>query len=146
MALKKKGRYWYGDGPEDTQAEIQRYSKANKYPATRFAASACICGHRVFGLESDEETGAARRTCTACGNVHLMGDAAEYADEAEFEGHECVCGEESFELLSGVALYAESNDVRWYYLGCRCTSCSLVGVFADWKCEGGDAGVFLAAV
>ncbi|WP_432725972.1 hypothetical protein [Variovorax sp. W6] len=146
MALKKKGRYWYGDGLEDTQVEVQRYSKSNAYVATRFAASACACGHRAFRLESDEEAGAARRTCTACGSVHLMGDSAEYADEAELGGHECVCGEESFELLSGVSLYAESNDVRWYYLGCRCTSCSLVGVFADWKCEGGDADGFLAAV
>ncbi|SEF32128.1 hypothetical protein ABL840_24745 [Variovorax sp. NFACC27] len=146
MALRKKGRYWYGDGPEDTQVEVQRYSKSNAYVATRFAASACTCGHRSFRLESDEEAGAARRTCTACGGVHLMGDSAEYADEAELEGHECVCGEETFELLSGVTLYTDSNDVRWYYLGCRCTSCSLVGVFADWKCEGGDADAFLAAV
>ncbi|MDH6593975.1 hypothetical protein M2165_003864 [Variovorax sp. TBS-050B] len=146
MPLRKKGRYRYGDGPEDIRTEVERYSKSNAYPATRFAASACACGHHVFSLESDEEAGAARRICTACGHVHLMGDSADYADEAEFGAHSCVCGEEAFELLSGVALYADSNDVRWLYIGCRCTQCSLVGVFADWKSESGDADAFLAAV
>ncbi|BEP36183.1 hypothetical protein GmRootV59_31560 [Variovorax sp. V59] len=146
MALTKKGRYWYGSGPDDTRAELLRYSKANACPATRFAESVCACGHRAFRLETDEDAGAARRTCLACGTVQLMGDSAEFADEAEFGGHECVCAAESFELLSGVALYSDSSDVRWYYLGCRCTACNLVGVFADWKCEAGDAEAFLAAV
>ena len=146
MALKKVGKYWYGDGPDDVRTEIVRYSKLNGYVAERFAESACTCGARAFRLESDEEAGAARRTCTACGTVQLMGDSAEYADEADLDFHSCICEAEAFELQSGVALYEGSQDVRWYYLGCRCVACRLVGVYADWKCEAGDAGEFLAAV
>ena len=73
-----------------------------------------------------------------------MGDSAEYAQDADFEGHKCICSAEEFELLSGVAVYEGTNDVRWYYIGCMCTTCHLVGVFADWKCEAGDADTFLA--
>jgi len=36
--------------------------------------------------------------------------------------------------------------VRWYYIACHCVECNLVGVFADWKCEAGDAAAFLAKV
>jgi hypothetical protein len=143
MALKKKGKHWYGTTPEDIKSEMLRFSKLNGYVAVRFSESVCTCGSRLFNLESDEDEGAARRTCTACGTVHLMGDSAEYADEASFDNHECVCGAEEFQLLSGVALYDESNDVRWYYIGCLCTQCNLVGVFAHWKCEAGDADEFL---
>ncbi|MEY4564324.1 MAG: hypothetical protein RLZZ618_3601 [Pseudomonadota bacterium] len=145
MALKKKGKYWYGSSPEDVQAEMLRFSKLQGHPAEKFAESVCGCGHRVFKLETDEDEGAAKRSCTACKGVYLMGDSAEYASAAVFENHECVCDADEFQLLSGVALYSESNDVRWYYIGCRCTSCSLVGVFAHWKCEGGDADKFLSA-
>jgi len=73
-----------------------------------------------------------------------MGDSDEFANDAEFERHACICDAAEFELLSGVALYEDSNDVRWYYIGCQCTHCHLVGVFADWKSEAGDADAFLA--
>lgn len=144
MALTKKGKYWYGSELADTKIEIQQYSDLNGYKAVKFNESVCTCGGRIFKLETDEDEGVARRTCTACGAVHLMGDSADYAEDANPEEHECICLAQEFELVSGVALYADSNDVRWYYIGCRCTKCHLVGVFADWKCEAGDADAFLA--
>lgn len=146
MTLKKKGKFWYGTTQEDLRTEMRRYSADNVYEATRYAASACACGGKTFTLDTDEDAGVALRTCTACGNEHYMGDSASYADEAEPARHPCVCDGEAFELLSGVALYEDSNDVRWYYIGCRCAQCDLVGVFADWECEAGDADAFLAAV
>ena len=145
MALTKKGKHWYGTTPEDTQAEIRRYSRLNGYEATRFAASVCACGHRTFKFDTDEDAGVAKRTCAACGSEHLMGDGADYADEATLEGNECLCDGVAFVLVSGVGLYDDSNDVRWVYIGCRCPGCGLTGVYADWKCEAGDADAFLAA-
>jgi hypothetical protein len=144
MALQKKGKYWYGSTPEDTKAELIKFSKLNGYEATKFSESVCTCGNRSFKLKTDEDEGVARRICTACATSHLMGDSAEYASGAKLEKHGCICDSETFQLLSGVALYNESNDVRWYYIGCLCTKCNLVGVFADWKCEAGDAEAFLA--
>ena len=75
-----------------------------------------------------------------------MGDSADHIEEAVPEAHECVCENEVFELMSGVSVYEGTHDVRWYYIACRCVECNLVGVFADWKCEAGDAAAFLAKV
>lgn len=144
MALRKKGRYWYGTETNDTRAEVARYSRLNGHEAVKFSQAVCACGSHSFRLEADEEDGVAKRTCSRCGATHLMGDGAGYAAKATLEGQECVCSASDFELCSGVALYDGSNDVRWYYVGCRCTKCHLVGVFADWKCEAGDSDAFLA--
>ncbi len=146
MVLRKRGGYWYGAGPEDTRVELQRYSNLNGYRAVRFAEPVCRCGSRSFRLATDEDEGAARRTCTICGATHFMGDSARYAAIAEFTDHGCICSGNEFELLCGVAVYRDSNDVRWFYIGCRCTVCGLVGVFADWKWEAGDADVFLSGI
>lgn len=126
MVLKKKGKYWYGTTPEDVQSELVAYSKRNGYAAVKFSRSVCGCGNCSFELESDQNEGAARRTCTHCSTIHLMGDSDEFASDAEFERRECTCDAAEFELLSGVALYEDSNDVRWCYIGCQCTHCHLV--------------------
>jgi hypothetical protein len=145
MTLSKKGKYWYGTEIADTRTEIVRFSRLNEYEAVKFAQANCSCGGVLFRLDSDEEEGAAKRTCVACGAITLMGDSAEYAAEASFDDHSCMCGHAEFALTSAVALYPDSKDVRWYYIGCRCPKCSLVGVFAHWKCEFEDADAFLAA-
>lgn len=144
MALSQQGEYWYGSDNADLQAEIVRYSRENGHEAVKFATAACACGSHTFHLESDENEGAACRICTACGDVVAMGDSAEFLEAADFEDHACLCDGEAFHIVSGVALYPESNHVRWYYIGCRCPACNLVGVFAEWKCEAGDADIFLA--
>jgi hypothetical protein len=82
MTLTKKGEFWYGTTSGDTQAELRSYSVANRYEAVRFAASKCDCGSRTFALQSDEEAGVAIRTCTDCGQEHLMGDSADYVEKA----------------------------------------------------------------
>jgi hypothetical protein len=48
---------------------------------------------------------------------------------------ECVCGKQVFEITVGVSLYKDTKDVRWLYVGARCTGCGLTGVFGDWKNE-----------
>lgn len=146
MAPRRNGKYWYGETAEDVKAELLRYSTKNAYVTEKYRQSQCTCGGDKFKLESDEEAGAARRICIKCGIVHMMGDSSEFEEDANFDKHSCVCEGEDFELVSGVALYEGSNDVRWYYIGCHCVKCQLVGVFADWKCEAGDADAILANV
>src|SRR5256885_11207179 len=68
---------------------------------------------------SDLEAGVAIRTCTDCGQEHLMGDSAEYVEEATPEAHECVCENETFELMSGVSVYERSEERR---VGKECRS------------------------
>jgi len=135
MAIEKRGQHSYGDNQADIRTELITYSKHNAYVAEHFAEAVCVCGHKTFHLVVDDEEGAAIRICTACEEQHPIGDSKEYLEDAELEECECPCGEEAFEITAGVALYAESNDVKWLYLGCRCPACGLTACYADWKNE-----------
>ncbi|SAI68049.1 Uncharacterised protein [Bordetella ansorpii] len=147
MTLQQRDGYSYGTTRDDLRWVISDFAEDNGYAADQCASSTCACGQQVFLLETNEAEGVAQRTCCACGAIHLMGDSAEYAgDHVPLDSHVCICEQGRFEIESAVALYSESNDVRWLYIGCRCSDCSLVGVFASWKCEGGDADAFLANV
>ncbi|HEY8502960.1 MAG TPA: hypothetical protein VIL46_00160 [Gemmataceae bacterium] len=135
MALKKRGKYRYGDCQADIRGEIHRYSKGNGYPAHHFADAVCTCGGTRFRLALDDTEGAAVRTCVGCGAEHPIGDSNEYLAEAELQECACPCGGEEFEITAGVSLYDDSEDVRWFYLGCRCPACGLTAVYGDWKNE-----------
>ncbi|HEX4610881.1 MAG TPA: hypothetical protein VH092_22010 [Urbifossiella sp.] len=136
MALRKRGKWRYGDGQTDIRTEIARYSQKAGYPAEHFADAVCPCGGRVFALYLDATAGVASRVCTACdAGAHPIGDSAEYQDEAEEEECACPCGEEAFEITVGVSLYPDGEDVRWLYLACRCPACGLTAVYGDWKNE-----------
>ncbi len=136
MALRKRGKWRYGDGQPDIRTEITRFSEEVQYPATHFADAACACGGRVFGLLLDETQGVASRVCVACdAEAHPIGDSADFMDEAEEEECACPCGGEEFEITVGVSLYPDSEDVRWLYVGCRCPACGLTAVYGHWKNE-----------
>lgn len=119
----------------ELRAELVRYSTKNAYIATQFADAICTCGGTQFGLQLDDDQGAAVRTCVACKQEHAIGDSDEYLDDADLEECACSCGAEVFEVTAGVALYAESEDVKWIYLACRCVTCRLAAVYGDWKNE-----------
>src|SRR4051812_28499703 len=67
MALKKRGKYWYGDSQADIRGELIRYGKLDDEVPTRFKDVRCECGSTAFRLQMDDEQGAAIRTCTSCG-------------------------------------------------------------------------------
>lgn len=147
MALRKRGEWRYGDSQADIRDEIVRYSKGVTYLAEHFADAVCSCGGRVFALFADDTHGVASRVCSACdADPHYIGDGADFAEDAEEEECACPCGQEAFEVTVGIALYEGSEDVKWFYLGCRCVSCGLTAVYGDWKNEYNDYRVFLSRV
>src|SRR5262245_5612974 len=101
MALRKKGKFRYGDSQADIRAELLRYSKGVGYRAEHFADAVCRCGGRLFLLELDDTQGAAVRFCVACDNEHPIGDSGEYLEEADLEECACPCGGEVFEITAG---------------------------------------------
>jgi hypothetical protein len=134
MAVHQRDDRSYADSQDDLVAVIRQYS-AGGYPAEHFADAVCCCGCRIFELAVDEDEGVAIRVCTKCEAEHAVGDSEEYLEDAELEFCECLCDAAAFEITVGVALYPESEDVRWLYLGCRCPQCNLAGCYADWKNE-----------
>ena len=135
MALRKRGKYRYGDSQADIRDEVLRYSRGVEYPAQHYADAVCTCGGRLFRLSLDDTQGVAVRACAACAKEHPIGDSDEYLEDAELEECACPCGGEEFEITVGVSLYDDSEDVRWLYVGCRCPGCGLTAVYGDWKNE-----------
>jgi hypothetical protein len=135
MSLRRKGKNRYGDVQADIRDELVRYSTLNGYPATQFADAVCKCGSHLFRLLLDDNEGAAVRECASCGDSHPIGDSTEYLADASLEECECPCGVGKFEISVGVALYPDSMDVRWFYIGCRCPTCGLTACYGDWKNE-----------
>jgi hypothetical protein len=135
MALRKRGKWRYGDSQADIRAEILRYSKGVKYLAHHYADAVCKCGGRVFWLFLDDNQCVAVRACVACEHEHPIGDSDEFMAEADPDECACPCGGEEFEITVGVSLYDDSEDVKWLYLGCRCPACGLTAVYGDWKNE-----------
>lgn len=146
MALRKRGRWWYGDSQADIRGELTRLGKLNEYVPAQFADARCKCGSGTFRLRIDDEQGAAIRVCAKCGAEHAMGDSDEYLEDAELQEAQCVCGGEVFEITVGVSLYDDSDDVRWLYVGCRCPACGLTGCYGDWKNEFNDYRKLLGRV
>src|SRR5437764_3455239 len=119
MALRKRGKYTYGDGPEDLRAELVAYSKKHSDPVTHFAEAVCACGGRVFLLELDVGAGVGVRECVACGAEHVIDDRDRTVEEAERYAKEldlcsCVCNKSEFEITGAVNTYAAyPDDARW---------------------------------
>jgi hypothetical protein len=135
MSLLKRGNWWYGDSQADIRDELTRVGTLNQYAPTHFADANCSCGSTTFYLRLDESAGAAVRRCSACSQVHPVGDSDEYLDDADLEECACPCGGEQFQITVGVHLYTNSEDVKWLYLGRRCPACSLTANYGDWKNE-----------
>ena len=135
MALTMRGEFRYGDSRADIREELVRYSKLNAYVAHHFADAVCKCDGTRFRLSLDGNEAVAVRKCIECAAEHPLADGDEYLEEAELEECACPCGGEDFEIAVGVSLYADSEDVRWLYLGCRCPECGLTAVYGDWKNE-----------
>jgi hypothetical protein len=136
VALQKRGKWRYGDNQADIRAEIIRYSKKTGYLAHHFADAVCQCGGKLFFLYMDDTAGVASRQCIACdAEAHPIGNSADFMDESEEDECVCPCGQQTFEITIGVSLYDDSEDVRWLYVGCRCTACGLTAVYGDWKNE-----------
>lgn len=134
MAIDKSGKWWTGDGAGDIDAYLREYT-ADGYPASDIVHAVCgECGSTEFDIRLDDEEGAAERTCSKCRADFAMLDSADYLEDAELEDAACPCGNESFNVAVGFAR-RDDGDVRWVYLGLRCTKDGVLGCYADWKID-----------
>ena len=134
MAINRGGRWWTGTGPLDLDEYLVAFS-ADGYPVTQVRHASCSCGAEEFTVRVDDAEGCAERTCVACGKATLLLDSDETKDDAELEEAACPCGNETFNVAVGFALYDGGNDIRWVYLGLRCTDDGVLGAYTDWKID-----------
>lgn len=140
-AIRRRKGYRYGETVTELRAEVQRYAAANGHPVGVDHVPTCACGAAVgHHLTVDDEEGAAMLTCARCQARGFVGDSEQYLPAGAQHPdlfRECVCRAQTFEVLVGAALYEGSQDVRWWYVGARCMRCGCLGVYGDWKDDGG---------
>ena len=132
MSIDKSGEWWVGRKPEDIKEYLDAYS-AESYRTTEFRQARCSCGSEVFELLADDEEGCAKRICTSCRQERFICDSEEYWQDASPVAWKCVeCGSTAANVGVGFSLY-DDGEVRWLYVGERCSTCGILGCFAGWK-------------
>lgn len=134
MTIDKSGLSWRGSDAADIDEYLSAYSASN-YPVARVVHARCAqCGGSVFSLRVDDAEGCAQRTCVSCADDRLMLDSAETVDDAHLADATCPCGNASFETAVGFA-HTATGEIKWVYLGLRCTVDHVLGVYTDWKID-----------
>lgn len=132
MTIDTSGKWWVGSAPEDIEQYLIAYT-ADAYPVHEFRLANCACGCADFVLEADDDEGVARRRCAACEREHLICDSAERWEDGAPEQWSCECGSRHTNVGVGFSLYPEDSEIKWLYIGCRCSRCGVLGCFAGWK-------------
>jgi hypothetical protein len=132
MVIDPRGEFWKGSEASDLRKYLERYT-SQAYAAQEFRNAKCTCGSEEFRLDCDDDEGTARRTCSRCKQEHFICDSEEYWDGAEPDQCICICEKSIFNIMVAFALYPESDDVKWMYIGCRCVACGILGCYGDWK-------------
>lgn len=134
MTIDRSRKWWTGTEAADIDEYLAAYSAA-EYPTERVIQIKCVnCGADTFTVRVDDEEGCAERTCTSCGATSLIFDSQDTIDEAELEDAACPCGGETFNAAAGFAL-RDDGEIRWVYLGLRCTRDGVLGCYSDWKID-----------
>lgn len=132
MSVDKSGQWWVGASPQDIKEYLEAYS-AEGYRSQQFRQAKCACGGDTFELFADDDESCAKRICASCAVEHFICDSAEYWSYATPEKWKCTgCGSTSANIGVGFSLY-EDGEVRWPYVGQRCSNCGILGCFAGWK-------------
>ncbi|MFO0570075.1 MAG: hypothetical protein U0263_30810 [Polyangiaceae bacterium] len=128
--------------------EMKQYADANGYPMARSYAPKCKCGAKVmsaaygsgtFFIAGDDRDGGALLICGDCDAEGFVADSQTYMRPRltrEGQWRECFCRKRDFQVVVGAAFYADSSDVRWWYVGGRCVHYGVQGVYVDWKDDG----------
>lgn len=147
MAIDRSGKWWTGETPDDIREYLEAYA-AGSYEVHEFRLARCTCGSSTFALETDDDEGVARRTCSKCSTPHFLCDSGEYWAEATPETCTCIaCGTTPMNVGVGFSLYPDDPaGVRWLYIGVRCSRCGILGCPASWKVATADAAYLLDQV
>jgi hypothetical protein len=132
MAINTSGKWWVGSIPEDLKEYLGAFS-SDGYLTHEFRLAKCQCGSEDFYLWADDGEGTAKRICSSCGNSHLICDSEEYWEDSTPIEWICIeCESKIANVGVGFSLY-EDGEVRWLYVGERCSSCGILGCVTQWK-------------
>lgn len=131
--------YWTGDSPADIDEWLGEYTEI---PNLKVKPVICHqCGSDVFKIRVDQNEGAIQVTCGSCGTKKILLDGEEIWKECRPRARKCcICKESLYNVRVGFD-YRENGDVKWVYIGNRCTSCGTLGSYVDWSVDYGPTDI-----
>ena len=125
--------YWTGSEPSDIIEWLRAYTEEDALDVKPVLCSACGCNElRMVG---DQDEGALQVVCTSCGAKKLLLDSAEYWKEVSHRTIKCgVCKAKMHNVAVGFSRRS-NGQVRWVWIGERCTQCHTLGSAFDWKID-----------
>ncbi len=139
VTIDKSKRYWKSKDAVAIYEYLIAYSERN-YKIHECYLVKCQCSGDIFSLDVDESEGFAKRICIKCKKEHYICDSEEYREDVKAKKLKC-CNVSSFNIGVGFSLYddtlegEEGRDVRWIYIGIRCTKCGKLGSPSEWKID-----------
>lgn len=123
-------KYWTGDSESDIAEYLKLYSQ-NEVSDTKNVVCS-HCGDHDFLISIDDKEGAIEVTCTNCYTKKLLLDSEEYWDKCKPHKGKCtICKNKSYNVMVGF-VRREDGNVKWIYIGNRCTKCGTLGSYGDW--------------
>jgi hypothetical protein len=135
MSIDTSGKWWRGNNIEDIKDYLIAYSES-AYPVQKVAISKCNkCGCEEFLVEFDWDEGVSRVICKSCETIKYLADSQENWNDIKPRKYKCVeCKSTHANVGIGYA-YRENGDIKWVYIGVRCSKCGILGSVTDWKID-----------
>jgi hypothetical protein len=133
MAIDRSSKWWRGGAALDIEEYLRAYT-SDGYPIAYYRPCVCPCGSVDFTLEKDSSN-QARRKCAQCDARHYIADTEEHWEPGRPKKWKCIeCRSTVCNVGVGFASYDDDpTGIKWTYTGERCSTCGILGSFADWK-------------
>ncbi len=130
--IDRTPKYWTGDSAEDITEWLYEYTEE---PTMEVRPIVChVCGSDVFELRIDANEGFIRTTCAVCKTKKILLDGEEIREDASPRLRKCaVCKTGRTHNARVGFIRRESGDVKWVYIGSRCTACGTLASYVDWN-------------
>ncbi len=130
--IDRTKKYWTGDSAEDINEWLLEYTEDPRLDVKPIICHAC--GSDEFEMRIDADEGVIQVKCTKCNEKKILLDGEEFWEDASPRLRKCnVCKKSKIHNLRVGFIRRENGDVKWVYIGSRCTECGTLASYLDWN-------------
>ncbi len=130
--IDKTKTYWHGDCADDIDEYLKEYTEALDIDIKSVICHSCGCETLVLHIDFDEE--AIQVKCPKCGEKKILLDCQEVWEDAKPRLLKCpICKTSKEHNLKVGFIRRKNGNVKWVYIGTRCTNCGVLASCLDWK-------------
>ena len=129
--IDRTPKYRTGTSPDDMIEWLREYTEDDSLEVHHVKCQ--NCGNIALEARVDGDEGAIQYNCPECGTKKILLDGEDIWADCHPKKRKCiVCKNSRFNIAVGF-IRRESGDVRWVYIGERCSNCGTLASYADWE-------------